>query len=104
MFKSINQNFVLASWLTALLKRIFFALHLYIMNKAIHTISGSFCAGTKTIADRTFTNKNKDFGANAVTERSCSAPIPKVESHISDKCSHYTYRIDFPVGKKGYPV
>ena len=74
------------------------------MNKAIHTISGSFCAGTKTIADRTFTNKSKDFGANAVTERSCSAPIPKVESHISDKCSHYTYRIDFPVGKKGYPV
>ena len=82
MFKSINQNLFLASWLTALLKRIFFALHLYIMNKAIHTISGSFCAGTKTIADRTFTNKNEDFGANAVTERSCSAPIPKVEISV----------------------
>ena len=74
------------------------------MNKAIHTTSGSFCTGTKTIADRTFTNKNKDLGANAVTERSRSAPISKVESHISDKCSHYTYRIDVPVGKNGCPV
>ena len=82
MFKSTNQNFFSLPGLLPFLKEFFFALHLYIMNKAIHTISGSFCAGTKTIADRTFTNKNKDFGANAVTERSCSAPIPKVEISV----------------------
>ena len=104
MFKSINQNFFSLPGLLPFLKEFFFALHLYIMNKAIHTISGSFCAGAKTVADRTFTNKNKDLGANVVTERSCCASISKVESNISDKCLHYTYRIDFPVGKKGYPV
>ena len=60
------------------------------MNKAIPTISGSFCAGTKTILDRTFTNKSDDLGTNSLSERSCSAPISKVESHVLDKCSHYT--------------
>ena len=32
-----------------------------------------------------FTHKNSDFGAISVTERSCAAPISKVESHISDR-------------------
>ena len=35
-----------------------------------------------------FTQKNGDFGAISVTERSWAAPISKVESHISDSCSH----------------
>ena len=30
-----------------------------------------------------FTRKNGDFGAISVTERSCAAPISKVERHIS---------------------
>ena len=34
-----------------------------------------------------FTRKNGDFGAISATERSCVAPISKVESHISDRCS-----------------
>ena len=37
-----------------------------------------------------FTNKNGCGGAISVTERSYAAPIFKVESHISDRCSHYT--------------
>ena len=37
-----------------------------------------------------FTNKNGCGGAISVTERSCAAPISKVERHISDRCSHYT--------------
>ena len=32
-----------------------------------------------------FARKNGDFGANSVTERSCAAPITKVERHISDR-------------------
>ena len=35
-----------------------------------------------------FTHKSGDFGAISVTERSWAAPISKVESHISDSCSH----------------
>lgn len=31
-----------------------------------------------------FTHKDGDFGAISVTERSCSATVTKVESHISD--------------------
>ena len=33
--------------------------------------------------------KNSDFGAIFVTERSWAAPIPQMESHISDRCSYY---------------
>ena len=32
-----------------------------------------------------FTHKNGDVGAISVTERSCVAPISKVERHISDR-------------------
>ena len=32
-----------------------------------------------------FTNKNGDFGAISGTERSCAAPISKVECFISDR-------------------
>ena len=31
------------------------------------------------------THKYGDFGANSVTERSCLAPIPKVERHTLDR-------------------
>ena len=34
-----------------------------------------------------FTRKNGDFGAISLTQRNCSAPMSKVESHISDRCS-----------------
>ena len=37
-----------------------------------------------------FTHKNGDFRAISVTGRSYEAPISKVESHISDRCSYYT--------------
>ena len=40
-----------------------------------------------------FTHKNGDFGAISVTERSCPRVISKLESHILDKCSHYTRQI-----------
>ena len=48
-------------------------------------IPDRFFAGTKTIPDMASVhkiNKNGDFGAISVTERSCAAL--KVESHISD--------------------
>ena len=32
-----------------------------------------------------FTHKNGNFAAISVTERSCAAPVSKVESHISDR-------------------
>ena len=35
-----------------------------------------------------FSHKNGDFGAISITQRSCADPISKVESHISDRCSH----------------
>ena len=35
-----------------------------------------------------FTHKNGDFGAISVAKRSWAVPISKVESHISDSCSH----------------
>ena len=35
-----------------------------------------------------FSHKNGDFGAISITQRSCAEPISKVESHISDRCSH----------------
>ena len=37
-----------------------------------------------------FTHKNGDFGEISVKERSCAAPISKMGSHISDRCSYYT--------------
>ena len=37
-----------------------------------------------------FAHKNGHFGAISVTERSCAAPISKVESYISERCSRYT--------------
>ena len=40
-----------------------------------------------------FTHKNGDFGAISVMERSWVAPITKVESHISDRCSYYTEKL-----------
>ena len=36
-----------------------------------------------------FTHKNGEFGAISVTERNSAAPISKVKSHISDRCSCY---------------
>ena len=55
----------------------------------VHTIPDIFCAGTKTIRDLglLFSHKNSDCGAISVTERSCTAPISKEESHISGRCS-----------------
>ena len=49
----------------------------------VHTILGSF---------RTF---NSSGDATSVTERSCAAPISKMESHISDRCSLTLYQKDF---------
>ena len=64
---------------------------LYQTLAVVHTIPDSFCAGMKTIPGRAlFTHKNGDFGAVSVTERSCAAPISKLESRISDRCSYYT--------------
>ena len=40
-------------------------------------------------AEPLFTNENSDFGVISVTERSWVAPFSKLESHISDRCSHY---------------
>ena len=37
-----------------------------------------------------FTHKNCCGGAISVTEQKCAAPISKVESQISKRCSHYT--------------
>ena len=37
-----------------------------------------------------FTRENGDFGTISVARRSYEAPICKVESHISDRCSYYT--------------
>ena len=37
-----------------------------------------------------FTHKNGDFGAISVAGRRYEAPISKVESDISDRCSYYT--------------
>ena len=60
-----------------------------------HNIPDSFCAGTKTIPDRAshwllFTHNNGDFGAISVTEGSWwASPISKLESHKSNRCSHY---------------
>ena len=37
-----------------------------------------------------FTHNNSDFGAISITKRSRAATISKVESQISDSCSHHT--------------
>ena len=39
------------------------------------------------------THKNGDFGGISVTERSCAAPISKVESHISDIFLYHTGKL-----------
>ena len=45
-----------------------------------------------------FTHNNGDFSAISVlTERSCAAPISKVESYISGRCSRYTGSVALPV-------
>ena len=36
-----------------------------------------------------FTHKNGCSGAISVTKLRCAVPISQVESHISDRCSHY---------------
>ena len=54
----------------------------------IHTMPLGSCVSTKTIPDRDCVHtqvKNGDFGAISITERSCTAPISKMEPHISDK-------------------
>ena len=46
-----------------------------------------------------FTHKNGDFGAISVAGRSYEAPISKVESDISDRCSYYTgYSVNIASG------
>ena len=39
--------------------------------------------------------KNGCGGAISVTERRCAAPISKVESHISDRCSYYPRQLSY---------
>ena len=54
----------------------------------VHTIPDIFWPARKPDGiGLLFTHKNGDFGAISVTERSCTAPISKVESHISGRCS-----------------
>jgi len=38
-----------------------------------------------------------DFGAISVTERRCPAPVSKVESHILDRCSHFSSTRNYPM-------
>ena len=38
-----------------------------------------------------------DFGAISVTERSCAAPVSKVESHILDRCLHFSSIRNYPM-------
>ena len=47
----------------------------------------SFCVGAKTIPaiGLLFTHKTGDFDLISVTERSCAAPVSKVERYISDR-------------------
>ena len=59
----------------------------------VYTIpDSSFWPATKITADigRQVTHKNGCGGAIFVTERCCTAPISKMESHISDRGSHST--------------
>ena len=50
----------------------------------IHTMPLGSCVSTSRI-EIVFTHKNGDFAAISITERSCTAPISKMEPHISDK-------------------
>ena len=46
-----------------------------------------------------------DFGAISVKEKSCAAPISKMDSHISDRCLYYVQDVSYScVGPKSYPV
>ena len=49
-----------------------------------------------------FTHKNGSGGAISVTDRSCAAPISKVESEISKRSSHY--RTAFAPPRKSYRI
>ena len=53
----------------------------------VRTIQESFCVCRKSIPGigLLFTHKNGDFGLISVTERSCAAPVSKVERYISDR-------------------
>ena len=66
----------------------------------VHTIPDSFWAAKKIILDKEgfcSNTENGDFGWISMTERSCAAPITKVERHLSDSlcaslwCSVSTY-------------
>ena len=50
-----------------------------------------------------FTYENGDFGTISVTERSHTAPISKVVSHILNRCSCYTGQL-FVVPRKSYGI
>ena len=52
----------------------------------VHTITESFCTNKNAIG-LLFALKNGDFCVISVTERSCSAPISKVETRVADRCS-----------------
>ena len=66
-------------------------------------ISDSFAPARKSYhMGLVFTHKNGDFGAISATERSCAAPISKVERHISHRI--LIYRKVFRVCSKSYPV
>ena len=63
---------------------------MWIVTKALHTLYRIAVVQTRrTIPDRIgllFRHENSDFGAISVTKRGCgTAPISKVERHISDR-------------------
>jgi len=59
--------------------------------KAMFTLYGTVIARARKPYRRgfLFPHKNSYFGAISVTERSSTAPISKVVSHVSDWCSYY---------------
>ena len=55
---------------------------IYIIRPCLHSTTLYCWSGTKTLPDRTsVTHENGDFGPVSVTERSCAAPILKVDRH-----------------------
>ena len=64
-------------------------LMIYVIVKGyVHTKPGSFCAAKENHSG--ITHKNGDFGATSVMERSCAAPILKVDCHITDEVFYHT--------------
>ena len=61
-------------------------------SRCVHTIRGSFYAGTKTIPS-TASVHTQDLGAVSLTKRSYAAPISKVEDHISHRSSYKTGKL-----------